>query len=162
MKNWFWTKVPGVLRQTDGQHVREKPGHDRRPQHIVESLEALFHQVGIDIEEKVVNVLHRQLEVVQAKLVREDRFIVERLRIHRISRHCHGLAGDQSGRSYQGRASTRVDVTKNLFASDFHASPFPFRFACSLFSTIAHNGQDSHSEFQYMRASVGAALRRGA
>ena len=59
------------------QHVGEQAGHDCRPQHVVHALQPLSNQCRVHIEEKVIDVLHRKLEILEPELEWQDRFRVE-------------------------------------------------------------------------------------
>ena len=58
-----------MLGKAGGYHVREDAGHDGGTQHIVETLQAFFGQVRVDVVEEVVHVLHRGGEVHDAEFV---------------------------------------------------------------------------------------------
>lgn len=70
-------QATGVVRETRRQHVRDESRHGGRPKHIVEALQPSAEQVAVDVEKEVVDILHRQVEVLGAQLVREPQFPVE-------------------------------------------------------------------------------------
>lgn len=65
----IFNKCSGVFRKAGGNHVGQYARHNRGPQHIVQSIQAFAHKVGIHIVEKVVNVLNRRIEVLKTKLI---------------------------------------------------------------------------------------------
>jgi hypothetical protein len=56
----------GVLCQAGGQHA----GHDCRPQHVVQSLQALRGQPAVHVEEEIVDILQSKLKILQPQFER--------------------------------------------------------------------------------------------
>lgn len=58
-----------VLREAHCEHVRQKPRHDRRSEHVVETFETSAYKPGIDVMEEVVHVLHCQRKIVMTQFI---------------------------------------------------------------------------------------------
>ena len=91
---------PRVLRHAGRNHVRNQPRHRRRPQHFVQTLDALRTKMRVDVEEEVVDILHHQPEILQPELAGQCGLPVE-------LRHVRNLADDRH-RGPGSRASAMV------------------------------------------------------
>jgi hypothetical protein len=85
IKERILDKRSGVLCHAGGEHVRDQSGHCRRPQHIIESVQATADEKGINILKKVINVLHCQQEIFLSQIVWILKFRVEFREIHFLS-----------------------------------------------------------------------------
>lgn len=66
-----------MLGQAGGQHVRDHAGHVGGPEHVIETLKALAQEIGVDVVEEVIHILHRQFEVLESQRVGQPRGLVE-------------------------------------------------------------------------------------
>jgi len=80
---------PRVLCEARSDHIGEHTRHDCRAQHIIKSSKPFLREMRIYIIEKIINVLHRHLEVLQPQLIWKARSVVEFLRVNRVAYYLH-------------------------------------------------------------------------
>ena len=118
-----------VLGKAGRQHVGQDAGHDGGAQHVVEPLKASFREVRIDVEKEVVNVLERNLKILESKLKRQVNVSIEARGIHYVSfyRHlrCPALlpaCGERGARTQalQDDQSRPMDHPSSLLSARWH------------------------------------------
>lgn len=76
---------PGMGGDTGSHHVREHAGENRRSEIVVQTWQAFALEKHVHIVEKVVDILHRNFKIGQAKLERQFPIQVESRPIHVLS-----------------------------------------------------------------------------
>ena len=61
----------GMIGEARGEHVRNDSRHRRGPQDFIEPAEPLARQRRIHVEEEIVDILHLEFEILEAKLERQ-------------------------------------------------------------------------------------------
>ncbi|MGQ0555445.1 MAG: hypothetical protein ACT4PN_05815 [Nitrospiraceae bacterium] len=62
-------KASGMFGKARSKHVRQYSGHDCGPKHIIQAVKAAVNKAKIYVVEKVVDILHGHLEVLQAEAI---------------------------------------------------------------------------------------------
>lgn len=78
-----------MLRQARCEQIGKEAGHDRRAEEVVEAFQSLFEEARIDVVEKIVNILHRDLKVFQTELKRKRRGGVEIIALRAVTLRGH-------------------------------------------------------------------------
>ena len=78
-----------VLAQAGCQHVGQNAGHDGRPQHIVETLQSLADQIGVNVKREVVYILDGGLKITNPKLIGKRGRRIELCPVHDVSADWH-------------------------------------------------------------------------
>src|SRR5882724_12574901 len=79
-----------VLCKTRCQHVGQHSRHDCRPQRVVKTIKTFCNEAYVDVEEKVIDILNRKLEVLHAQLTRKSGVWIELRHIESVSNDGHG------------------------------------------------------------------------
>lgn len=82
-----------MFRNARRQQIREEARHNGWPQKVVEAFKSFLQQPAVYIKEQVVNILHCDLEVLEAQLEREMRVSVKLVPLRSISISRHSDAG---------------------------------------------------------------------
>jgi hypothetical protein len=80
----------GMFGKAGSEHVRQYPRHDCGSKHVIKPIEALLDEMGIYVEEEIVDILYSRFEIFEPKLVRQLGGLIESARHDLITSYCHG------------------------------------------------------------------------
>src|SRR5207244_7058770 len=75
--------------------VRKKSGHDRGANKVIQTFQSFLQQPSVHVVKQIVDVLHRDFEILETQLKREHRTLIKALALRPIPFRRHALTTQQ-------------------------------------------------------------------